>query len=129
MLDFPARMDYTKGGPTSVRLTGKTGLLYTPPISTRGGIMLSITANDRHRYCDGLSRRSFLRAGFLGAAGLALPDWLRFKANAADAGQTTKDTAVILIWLDGGPTHMDTYDVKSAAPAEYRGAMKTTRTN
>lgn len=87
--------------------------------------MLSITAKDRHRYCDGLDRRSFLKAGFLGAAGLALPDFLRLKAQA---GQSTRDTAVIMIWLDGGPTHMDTYDIKTEAPAEYRGTMKTTKT-
>ncbi|HXG13029.1 MAG TPA: DUF1501 domain-containing protein [Gemmataceae bacterium] len=91
--------------------------------------MLRITANDRHRYCDGLSRRSFLKAGFLGVAGLALPDWLRLRSHAAEQGQPVRDTAVILIWLDGGPTHMDTYDVKTGAPAEYRGAMQTTSTN
>lgn len=87
--------------------------------------MLSISAKDRHRYCDGLDRRSFLKAGFLGAAGLALPDFLRLKTQA---GQSTRDTAVIMIWLDGGPTHMDTYDIKTEAPAEYRGTMKTTKT-
>jgi hypothetical protein len=91
--------------------------------------MLSISANDRHRYCDGLSRRSFLTAGLLGVAGLTLPQWLRLKAGAAEAGSPTKDTAVILIWLDGGPTQLDTYDLKPNAPAEFRGAMKPTRTN
>jgi hypothetical protein len=91
--------------------------------------MLRITANDRQRYCDGISRRSFLQAGALGIAGLALPDWLRLKAQAAEGGKTTRETAVILIWLDGGPTHMDTYDLKPAAPAEYRGPLKGTRTN
>lgn len=88
--------------------------------------MLRISGNDRTRYCDGLSRRSFLQAGVLGAAGLALPDVLRLKAQAE---ASSRETAVIMIWLDGGPTHMDTYDVKTQAPAEYRGPMKTTRTN
>jgi hypothetical protein len=91
--------------------------------------MLTIPANDRHRYCDGLTRRSFLRAGLLGAAGLALPDLLRLRAQTADAGRTSRDTAVILIWLDGGPTHMDTYDLKPDAPAEYRGPLRHTATN
>lgn len=91
--------------------------------------MLNIAMNDRHRYCDGLSRRSFLQAGFLGAAGLALPDWLRLRANATEKNEGSRDTAVILIWLDGGPTHMDTYDLKPDAPAEYRGALKPIRTN
>jgi hypothetical protein len=91
--------------------------------------MLRLTANDRHRYCDGLSRRSFLQAGVLGLTGLALPDLLRHKAVAAEKGKTTRDTAVILIWLDGGPTHMETYDLKPDAPAEYRGPMKGIKTN
>src|SRR5262249_39772993 len=94
-----------------------------------GPIVLNVTANDRHTYCDGLSRRSFLKAGFLGLAGLSLPAFLSLKAQAAGGGKGTRDTAVILIWLDGGPTHMDTYDVKTGAPAEYRGAMKVTKTN
>jgi hypothetical protein len=91
--------------------------------------MLNVAMNDRHRYCDGLSRRSFLKAGVLGAAGLTLPDALRWRASAADQGRGTRDTAVILIWLDGGPTHMDMYDLKPEAPAEYRGSLKPIRTN
>jgi hypothetical protein len=91
--------------------------------------MLNVAMNDRFRYCDGLSRRSFLTAGCLGLAGLALPDWLRLRARAAAEGKATRDTAVILIWLDGGPTHLDTYDLKPDAPAEYRGTLKATRTN
>ncbi len=90
--------------------------------------MLQITANDRHRYCDGLSRRSFLQAGFLGMAGLGLPEFMRLRAQAGSS-PGMRDTAVIMIWLDGGPTHMDTYDLKPAAPAEYRGPLKATQTN
>jgi hypothetical protein len=91
--------------------------------------MLNVAMNDRHRYCDGLSRRSFLRAGCLALGGLGLPEWLRLEAWADGAGRPTRGTAVILIWLDGGPTHLDTYDLKPDAPAEYRGALKGTRTN
>lgn len=91
--------------------------------------MLAIQANDRHSYCDGVSRRSFLQAGFLGMAGLSLPEYLRRKAAAHGKGGSARDTAVILIWLDGGPTHMDTYDLKPNAPAEYRGTMTGTKTN
>jgi Protein of unknown function (DUF1501) len=91
--------------------------------------MLNVAANDRHRYCDGLSRRSFLRAGCLAGLGLTLPGWLRLKAQAAETGAATKDTAVILVWLDGGPTHIDMYDPKPAAPAEYRGPLKAVNTN
>jgi hypothetical protein len=88
--------------------------------------MFTIHGKDRHRYCDGLTRRSFLQAGALSAAGLALPDLLRLRASTT---QPARDTAVILIWLDGGPTHLDTYDPKPNAPAEYRGPMQFSRTN
>lgn len=91
--------------------------------------MLHISARDKHRYCDGLTRRSFLKAGALSVAGLGLADLLRAKAQATQNGGSTPNTAVILIWLDGGPTHMDTYDLKMAAPSEYRGPMQATQTN
>jgi hypothetical protein len=80
------------------------------------------------RFCDGLDRRTFLRAGFLGLAGLSLPDLLRLRAQAAAGGAARKDTAVIMFWLDGGPTHMDTYDLKPNAPAEYRGSFQPIKT-
>ena len=52
-----------------------------------------------YRTCDGLSRRSFLKVGFLGLAGLTLADHLRLQARAQEAGRPTRDTAVILLWL------------------------------
>ena len=67
------------------------------------------------------SRRSFLEAGSLLLGGLTLPDLLRHRANAQEQGEPVKDTSVILIWLQGGPSHMDTYDLKPEAPIEYRG--------
>ncbi len=92
--------------------------------------MLRVQMGDRtSRYCDGLSRRSFLKVGTLSLGGLALPSLLQHKASAANAGRSTRDTAVILIWLDGGPTHMETYDPKPDAPAEYRGPLKPISTN
>ena len=74
--------------------------------------------------CDGVTRRSFLRVGALGMAGLALPDVLRLRAEAAGAGKASKDTAVIQIFLQGGPTHFETYDPKPDAPKEIRGEFK-----
>ncbi len=53
--------------------------------------------------------------------GLALNDLLRARAVARQAGHTPTDTAVILIWLQGGPSHMETYDLKPEAPIDYRG--------
>jgi hypothetical protein len=90
--------------------------------------MLHVNATDPHRYCDGLTRRSFLQAGFLGLGGLSLADAMRQKA-AAEPEKSGRDTAVILVWLDGGPTQLDTYDLKPAAPAEYRGPLHGTKTN
>jgi hypothetical protein len=80
------------------------------------------------RRCDGVTRRAFLKAGVLGATGLTLADVLRCRAAAREKKKTTKDTACILIFLDGGPTHIDTYDPKPAAPVEYRGQFKPIRT-
>jgi hypothetical protein len=91
--------------------------------------MLNVTTGDRYRHCNGLTRRSFLQAGFLGVAGLSLPGWLKLKAESAAQNKATRNTAVILIWLDGGPTHLDTYDLKVKAPAEYRGPFKPIKSN
>jgi hypothetical protein len=80
------------------------------------------------RRWDGVTRRSFLKAGVLGATGLGLADVLRCRARAASRGKTVKDTACILVFLDGGPSHLDTYDPKPDAPVEYRGQFKPIRT-
>ncbi|MBM3980980.1 MAG: DUF1501 domain-containing protein [Planctomycetes bacterium] len=76
------------------------------------------------RYCDGVSRRSFLQLGVAGMAAVGVPELLRAKEQSKD---TSKNTSVILIWLDGGPGHMDMYDMKPDAPAEYRGIWKPIR--
>jgi hypothetical protein len=77
------------------------------------------------RHGSGMSRRSFLRVGCLGLAGLGLADHLRRKAAAAAEGKRPpKDTAVILFFMGGGPSHLDTYDLKPAAPAEIRGEFR-----
>src|SRR2546423_118062 len=83
----------------------------------------------RYEDCDGVTRRGFLRVGFLGLAGLTLADHLRLQASGRKAGKPTKDTAVILLWLGGGPSHLDMYDLKPDAPAEFRGEFKPIRTN
>ena len=64
------------------------------------------------RYCDGYNRRSFLQLGVAGMASLGLADVWRAKAHSAPATGETKNTSVILLWLDGGPSHMDTFDYK-----------------
>src|SRR5262249_41616190 len=83
----------------------------------------------KHRYCDGVTRRSFLRVGFLGIAGLSLADHPGGKARARESGKSTKDRAVILVYLNGGPSHIDTYDPKPDAPIEFRGEFRPIQTN
>jgi hypothetical protein len=90
--------------------------------------MLNLTSG-RYRTCDGLSRRNFLKAGVLGLTGLTLGDVLRLRAEQAASGQAVKDTNVILIWKGGGPSHLDMWDLKPEAPAEYRGEFKPIATN
>ena len=81
------------------------------------------------KYCDGQSRRSFLQLGVAGMAAVGLPQLLKVQDASAAAGQLKKDTAVILLWLDGGPGHMDMYDMKPDVPAEYRGFWTPIKTN
>jgi Protein of unknown function (DUF1501) len=78
------------------------------------------------RCCDGVTRRSFLKAGFLGLAGLGLPDLLRAQAAAESQGLApSDDLSVILVWLDGGPPQHETYDPKPDAPSEFRGPLRS----
>lgn len=91
--------------------------------------MLRINAGNAQKYCDGLSRRSFVQLGVAGMAAVGLPSILYSKEASAAQGMPKKDTSVILIWLDGGPGHMDTYDMKPNAPAKYRGMWRPIRTN
>jgi hypothetical protein len=88
--------------------------------------MLTIWGPKR-RFCDGLDRRDFLRIGAFGAT-LTLADMLRGQALGAKT-RTSRAKAAIMIYLPGGPTHMDTYDLKPNAPAEYRGEFKPICTN
>ena len=82
--------------------------------------MLEILGRNQ-RYCDGVSRRGFIRAGFLGLAGLTLADQLRVEAQAAGTGKPRSQKSIILIWQHGGPSQLETFDMKPDAPAEYRG--------
>lgn len=82
--------------------------------------------------CPGpVSRRGFLQSGFLLLGGLGLGDLLRLRAAAEQANPRTgsPDTSVILIWLQGGPSHMETYDLKPEAPIDYRGELNPIHTN
>ncbi|HZN36331.1 MAG TPA: DUF1501 domain-containing protein [Pirellulaceae bacterium] len=73
------------------------------------------------RSCDGISRRSCLQIGTLALGGLALPEILR--AEAAGGGRQAAK-GIIMVLLPGGPTHLDTFDLKPDAPAEVRGEFR-----
>lgn len=91
--------------------------------------MFRVEAGSTRKYCDGLSRRSFVQVGVAGMASVGLADVLRAREESSAIGNSRKDTSVILLWLDGGPGHMDMYDMKPQAPAEYRGIWQPIRTN
>ena len=75
------------------------------------------------RMCQGVSRRTFLRAGF------AAPFALTSAANGTlTATEAPKAESILLIWLGGGPSHLDLFDPKPKAPAEYRGPFATIAT-
>ncbi len=88
------------------------------------------------RLCDGLARREFLRVGGLGFTGLVWSDWLRSRAAASVSSPTArpargsfgKARACILVFNYGGPSHLDTWDLKPDAPPEIRGEFKPTAT-
>lgn len=98
--------------------------------------MLEIPTGRVHGNCAGFRRRDMMKIGSLGlgafgmgAQGLGLASLLRTRAARADAGLATKDTSVIWLWLGGGATHVETFDPKMTAPAEYRsvtGEVATT---
>src|SRR2546423_15310819 len=84
-----------------------------------------------NRWCDGVSRREFLQIGGLGAAGLALPDLFRARAQGATrpAPGAGRARSCILLFMGGGPPQMDTFDLKPDAPVEVRGEFPPTATS
>jgi hypothetical protein len=80
-----------------------------------------------NRRCDGVSRRDFLHLGALAPLGLSLAGALRLQAQSAP--NTARAQACILIWLDGGPSHLDTFDLKPDAPSEVRSPFKDIATS
>ncbi|HEV2969741.1 MAG TPA: DUF1501 domain-containing protein, partial [Pirellulales bacterium] len=81
----------------------------------------------KHRFCDGVSRRGFLKIGAFsfGAVNLSLADILRAESQA---GKSTSHKAVINIFLGGGPPHQDMFDLKMEAPPEIKGEFKPINT-
>jgi Protein of unknown function (DUF1501) len=92
--------------------------------------MFTIWGN-KQGFCDGVTRRNFLKVGAFGA-GLSLADMLRVRAGAAGVAARpagTRQKSAIMIYLPGGPSHMDMYDLKPEAPAEFCGEFRPIQTN
>src|SRR5258708_27134447 len=77
------------------------------------------------RFCDGISRRNFLKIGALGLGGLTLPQLLQAEARS---GIRSSHKAIIMIFLPGSPSHQDIFDLKMDAPSEIRGEFKPINT-
>ena len=88
--------------------------------------MLNIVSqlSARRDFCDGVSRRRMLQIGAVGTFGLRLPDLLKAEQSGLVHPAARARKSVILVWMHGGPSQLDTFDMKPNAPAEYRGAFK-----
>ena len=89
--------------------------------------MLDFSFGETRRNCEGSSRRDFMRVGGLGLTGMTLAGALRNQSMAGTAARSEK--SVIWLWLSGGPTHVETFDPKMTAPAEYRSMTGEVKTN
>jgi hypothetical protein len=87
--------------------------------------MLTVSGSS-HRYCDGISRRSFLQIGSLAVGGLTFPELLRAEQRS---GSRKSQRSVIMVYLSGGLAHQDTFDLKPNAPTEVRGEFRPISTN
>jgi hypothetical protein len=77
-----------------------------------------------HRHLTGLARREFLQVGFSGFLGLGMSHWAGCRAAGAAAPSIGRAKSVVLVFLTGGPSHLDTFDLKPEAPAEIRGSFQ-----
>ena len=89
--------------------------------------MIKLDAEKPVHFCDGMKRRDFLHAGSLAFLGLGLSDWVTLKALGAVPEE--KDMNCIMLFLVGGPSQVDTFDMKPNAPAEIRGPYRPIKTS
>ena len=90
--------------------------------------MLTLFTGGKARDCEGHSRREFLRVGTMGLGGLTLPTLLAANSQAGVGKNPVRGKSVVVLFLQGGPTHIETFDPKMTAPKEYRamfGEVKT----
>lgn len=90
--------------------------------------MLRFGSGKTYQLCDGINRREWLQLGALGLGGLTMADLLRLRAEGKSSTKTSHK-AVILVFLNGGASQLDMFDMKPKAPAEFRGEFKPVQTN
>src|SRR5262245_17666646 len=93
-----------------------------------GGSAMLTLWGEKQRFCDGISRRGFLQIGAFGA-GLTLAEMLRLQAGTPAPAASTSHKAAIMVYLPGGPSHMDMWDLTPEAPKEYKGEFNPIATN
>src|SRR5438034_8408300 len=84
--------------------------------------MLRLDVRQGSKHCDGMTRRDWLRVGALGVGALTLPDLVRLEASA-NSPRRARARSVIILYLNGGPSHLDMWDLKPDAPEEIRGTF------
>src|SRR5438309_3773081 len=99
---------------------------FPPVLPTRGESHMLDLRTGSTADCSAPSRRTFLRVGGLSAFGLTLPAYLKAKADTP--ARPAKAKRCILLWMQGGPSHHDSFDPKPDAPAEVRGEFGTVPT-
>ncbi len=80
-------------------------------------------------FCDHISRRKMLQGGAIGTFGLSLPNLLRAETGGLTHPAARSKKSVILVWMHGGPSQLDTFDMKPNAPSEFRGAFQPIHSN
>jgi len=90
--------------------------------------MLSIYSRNEGKFCDGMSRRGFLRVGGLSLGGASLPQILSAESSTENSSSGLGHKAVIMIFLAGGPPHQDMWDIKRDAPSNIRGEFNAIKT-
>jgi hypothetical protein len=87
--------------------------------------MLRMDVRQGSRHCDGMTRRDWLRVGALGVGAMTLPNLLQLEAGTP---RRARARSVIMLFLSGGPSHLDMWDLKPEAPEEIRGTFRPAST-
>lgn len=91
--------------------------------------MLEVFGSQKRIGCDGLARRDFLKIGAAGVCGLTLSSLLQARAQATQQGSERKDTSIIFLFLNGGPSQYETFDPKPDNPLPFRSVVGARKTN